>query len=115
VYDLVCVFDALHEMARPVEVLRACRAMRAPDGTVLVMDAKVAERFTAPADEIERFQYATSVLHCLPACLAEQPSAGTGTVMRVETVRDYARRAGFADVRLVPVEERFHRLYRLVG
>jgi len=114
-YDLVCLFDALHELARPVEVLRACRKLRSADGDVLVMDAKVAASFRAPADEIERFQYATSVLHCLPACLSERPSAGTGTVMRVSTVRDYARAAGFADMRLLNVEDRFHRLYHLLG
>lgn len=114
-YDLVCLFDALHEIARPVEVLRTCRGLRAEGGDAIVMDAKVATVFRAPADEIERFQYATSVLHCLPACLAEQPSAGTGTVMRVGTVREYARAAGFADVRLLPAEDRFHRLYHLVG
>jgi len=114
-YGLVCLFDALHEIAAAVEVLAACRALRAGGGTVLVLDARVAETFTAPGDEIERFQYATSVLHCLPACLSIQPSAGTGTAMRPSTVRDYAARAGFAGVELVPVEERFHRLYRLVG
>jgi SAM-dependent methyltransferase len=114
-YDLVCLFDALHEMSRPVEVLRTCRALRADTGAVVVMDAKVATAFTAPGDEIERFQYATSVLHCLPACLAGDDSAGTGTVMRPGTVREYARAAGFADARVLPVEDRFHRLYHLTG
>lgn len=114
-YDLVCLFDALHELARPIEVLRACRELRSADGDVLVMDARVAATFSAPGDEIERFQYATSVLHCLPACLAEQPSAGTGTVMRVSTVREYVRAAGFAKLHLLDVEDRFHRLYHLVG
>jgi len=115
-YDLVCVFDAIHELARPVDVLRACRTLRAPGGgCVLVMDAKVADRFTAPGDEIERFQYATSVLHCLPACLASEPSAGTGTAMRVDTLRGYAVAAGFSRLQVLPVEERFHRLYRLAG
>jgi hypothetical protein len=33
--------------------------------------------------------------------------------MRASTVRDYARRAGFAAVTVLPVEHRFHRLYRL--
>jgi SAM-dependent methyltransferase len=113
VHDLVCLFDALHELARPVEVLRRCRALSA-GGTVLVMDARVAEAFDAPADEIERFQYATSVLHCLPACLAEQPSAGTGTVLRPGMVRDYAAAAGFSRVEVIPIDDRFHRLYRLV-
>ena len=114
-YDLVCLFDVLHELAQPIEVLRACRNLRSANGDVVVMDAKVAMTFGAPGDEIERFQYATSVLHCLPACLAQQPSAGTGTVMRVSTVREYARAAGFTNLRLLEVEDHFHHLYHLVG
>ncbi|MGH3186201.1 MAG: class I SAM-dependent methyltransferase [Streptosporangiaceae bacterium] len=114
-YDLVCVFDALHEMPRPVEVLRCCRAILAPGGSVLVMDARVAETFTAPADETERFQYATSVLHCLPVGLTGVSPAGTGTAMRPAMVREYALAAGFAEVEVTGVEERFHRLYRLRG
>jgi hypothetical protein len=96
-------------------VLRACRALRADGGDVVVMDAKVGTRFRAPADEIERFQYATSILRCLPACRAEQPSAGRGTVMRVSAVRDVARAAGFEEPRLLRADDRFHRLYHLVG
>ncbi|MET9266673.1 methyltransferase domain-containing protein [Amycolatopsis sp. NPDC004079] len=114
-FDLVCVLDVLHELPRPVPTLRTCRCLRSPDGAVLVMDARVRDAFTAPADEVERFQYATSVLHCLPACLADPPSAGTGTVMRADDVRAFARDAGFAEVDVLPVEERFHRLYRLRG
>jgi SAM-dependent methyltransferase len=114
-YQLVCLLDVLHEMPRPVQVLQTCRGLRAGDGAVLVMDAKVATEFTAPGDEVERFQYATSVLHCLPACLADEPSAGTGTVMRPGVVREYARRAGFSEARQLPVADRFHRLYHLVG
>lgn len=114
-YDLVCIFDALHEMPRPVDVLRCCRAIRAPGGSVLVMDARVSEVFTAPADEIERFQYATSVLHCLPAGRVGPSPAGTGTVMRQATVREYALAAGFSAVDVIGVQERFHQLYRLSG
>lgn len=114
-YDLVCLFDALHEIARPVEVLDTCRRLCVEGGTVLVLDARVAERFTAPADEIERFQYATSVLHCLPACLSQQPSAGTGTALRPDQMRRLAADAGFAAVTQLPIDDRFHRLYRLIG
>lgn len=114
-YDLVCVLDTLHELPRPVEVLRACRKLCADGGVVVVMDARVAARFTAPGDEVERFQYGTSLLHCLPACLADEPSAGTGTVMRPDQVRAFGAEAGFASVRELPVQERFHRLYRLDG
>ncbi len=113
--DLVCLFDALHEIARPVKVLRSCRRLRAPGGEMLVMDARVAPVFRAPGDEIERFQYATSVLHCLPAGRAGRDSVAPGTVMRVAAVERYAREAGFADVRVLPAEDRFHRLYHLIG
>lgn len=112
-FDLICVLDALHDMPRPVDVLRACRQRLVPGGCVLLMEPRAEPRFTAPAGEVERFLYAVSVLHCLPVGLADQPSAGTGAVLRPETVRRYATAAGFASATVLPVEHRFHRLYRL--
>ncbi len=114
-YDLVCLFDTLHELAHPVAALGACRALRSRSGAVLVLESGAAEAGRAPADDIERFQYATSVLHCLPAGLVGKGAAGTGTVMRPERVRGYAREAGFAAVRSFELNDRFHRLYRLDG
>ncbi|HCT80046.1 MAG TPA: SAM-dependent methyltransferase [Micromonosporaceae bacterium] len=114
-YDLVCLFDALHEISHPVAVLRACRALRSPQGTVLVMDAKVATAFTAPGDDVERFQYCTSVLHCLPAALVGGDSTGTGTVLRPQLVRTLAKDAGFSGMTILPATDGFHRLYRLAG
>src|SRR5918995_4005334 len=112
-YQLVTVFEALHDMSQPVEVLRALRGLAAEDGAVVVMDERVADAFTAPGDEIERLMYTYSVLCCLPVGLADSPSAGTGTVMRADTVRRYAFEAGFADVEVLPIEHDFFRLYRL--
>jgi 2-polyprenyl-3-methyl-5-hydroxy-6-metoxy-1,4-benzoquinol methylase len=114
-YDLVCVFDSLHDMPRPVEVLRSCRRLRADGGSVLLLEPKAAHAYTAPGDEVERFLYAVSVLHCLPVGMSEQPSASTGTLLRPDTLRDYARAAGFTDVEILPVQHRFHRLYHAVG
>jgi 2-polyprenyl-3-methyl-5-hydroxy-6-metoxy-1,4-benzoquinol methylase len=114
VYDLVCLFDALHDMARPVDVLQTCLSLLAADGAVLLMEPKVANDFTAPSNETERFMYAISVLHCLPVGLSEQPSAGTGTVMRPRILRQYATEAGFADVRVLSIEHPFYLFYRLV-
>jgi hypothetical protein len=53
-YDLVTVFEALHDMAQPVEALRTMRQLLAPGGAVLVVDERVADRFTAPGDDVER-------------------------------------------------------------
>ena len=82
-------------MSRPVEVLEACRRLLAPGGTVIVVDEKVAERFTVPGDEVERLMYGYSVFVCLANGLADPPSAGTGTVMRPDTVRALRGGGGF--------------------
>jgi 2-polyprenyl-3-methyl-5-hydroxy-6-metoxy-1,4-benzoquinol methylase len=113
-FDAVFILEALHDLSRPVEVLGALRAACNDNGTVIVMDERVADEFGAIGDPVERFMYAASVLHCLPAGLSEQPSAGTGTVMRADTVRRYATDAGFASVDVLPIEHDFFRFYRLV-
>jgi trans-aconitate methyltransferase len=112
-YDLVLILEALHDMSRPVDALAAARAALAPGGTVLVVDERVADRFTAPGDEVERMMYGWSVTHCLPTQLAEQPSAAMGTVMRAGTVRALAAEAGYSHVDVLAVDNEFFRFYRL--
>jgi SAM-dependent methyltransferase len=113
-YELVTIFEALHDMNHPVEALRAACNSLAEGGSVVIADERVAERFTAPGDELERFNYGWSVLHCLAVGLLDEDSAGTGTVMRPETVRAYAGEAGFGRVEVLPIEHDFWRFYRLV-
>jgi 2-polyprenyl-3-methyl-5-hydroxy-6-metoxy-1,4-benzoquinol methylase len=112
-YDLVTVFEAIHDMSQPVEALHAMRGLAAETGAVLVVDERVADSFTAPGDEVERYMYGWSILCCLPTGMASQPSAATGTVMRADTLARYAREAGFERVEVLPVEHDFFRLYRL--
>ncbi|MFC4060779.1 SAM-dependent methyltransferase [Planomonospora corallina] len=114
-YDLVLILEALHDFPRPVEALRAVRAALAPGGAVLVADERVADRFTAPGDKVERMMYGWSVTHCLPTQLVEQPSAATGTVLRADVLRAYAAEAGFRRCAVLPVDNDFLRLYRLDG
>jgi 2-polyprenyl-3-methyl-5-hydroxy-6-metoxy-1,4-benzoquinol methylase len=112
-YDMVTIFEALHDMSRPVEVLQVARGLLADGGALLIVDENVAETFTAPGDEIERMMYGWSVLMCLPAGMADRPTAATGTVLRPNTVRRFATEAGFRSVTVLPVEHDFFRLYRL--
>jgi SAM-dependent methyltransferase len=114
-YDLVTIFEALHDMNHPVEALRTARASLAEGGSVVIADERVAERFTVPGDEIERLNYGFSILHCLAVGLLDGDSAGTGTVIRPDTVRAYATEAGFGRVDVLPIEHDFWRFYRLVS
>jgi SAM-dependent methyltransferase len=112
-YDLITIFEALHDMNHPVEALQAARAALADGGSVLIADERVADRFTAPGDEIERFNYGWSILHCLTVGMLDDDSAGTGTAIRADTVRAYAAAAGFSTVEELPIEHDFWRFYRL--
>jgi 2-polyprenyl-3-methyl-5-hydroxy-6-metoxy-1,4-benzoquinol methylase len=112
-YDLVTIFEALHDMNHPVQALESCRRLLREGGSVIIADERVAERFTIPGDDIERFNYGWSVLHCLAVGMMNVDSAQTGTVIRPDTVRTYAFQAGFAHVDVLPIEHDFWRFYRL--
>jgi SAM-dependent methyltransferase len=112
-YDLITIFEAVHDLSDPVGVLAATRGLLARGGSVLVADERVAEEFSPPGDEVERLMYAYSVLHCLPVGMADQPSVATGTVMRPAKLREYARAAGFTEVEVLPITNDFWRFYHL--
>jgi len=114
-YDLALAVECIHDMSDPVAVLGAMRRLVGDSGAVMVVDEKVADRFTAPGDDVERFMYGFSILHCLPVGMAEQPSVGTGTVMRQSTMRGYAKAAGFGATEVLPVAHDTFRFYRLSG
>ena len=110
-YDVVTIFEALHDVPDPVGVLRTALKMLRGNGVVLVMDERVAEQFTAPGDDVDRFMYGWSLPVCLPAGMAQQPSAATGTVMRRSTLESYAREAGLGTLEVLPIENDFFRFY----
>jgi SAM-dependent methyltransferase len=114
-YDLVTLFEALHDMSYPVDVLRTLRGMLVEGGCVLVADEKTAEHFSPDAGDTERLHYGFSVLHCLPVGMVGEDAAGTGAVMRPDTVRRYAANAGFGGFEIQPIEDKFWRFYLLTA
>jgi predicted O-methyltransferase YrrM len=112
-YDLVVAFECIHDMPRPIEVLKAVRDMVQEDGLVVIMDEAVGDTFTGNGDDLEKLMYGFSILICLPDGLSSKPSAGTGTVMRPSTLEAYGIEAGFTGFRPV-AESGFFRFYELV-
>ena len=113
-YDLVTIFEALHDMARPVDALSAARRVLAGDGTVLVVDGLVADEFTVPASPRERTEYGWSVVSCLPGAMGDPQTAATGAVMRPSMLHQYALQAGFGAVEVLPIHTDYWRFYRLL-
>ncbi|AEE45864.1 class I SAM-dependent methyltransferase [Cellulomonas fimi] len=113
-FDVVTAFECVHDMADPVAVLGAVRAMVRDGGYALVMDERTQEQFAAPAGAVERLLYGYSLGVCLPDGMSRPGSAATGTVMRPDVLERYARAAGFAGLEVLDVENEFFRFYRLV-
>jgi 2-polyprenyl-3-methyl-5-hydroxy-6-metoxy-1,4-benzoquinol methylase len=112
-YDLVIACECVHDMSDPVSALRTMRRLSRDGGTVIIVDERVHEEFSPEGGDIERLMYGFSVMHCLPVGMVDQPSAGTGTVMRPGTLRSYAEEAGFSRVEILPLDNLFFNFYRL--
>lgn len=111
-YDLVMAIEMLHDVPDPVGVLRTMRKLAGAEGVVLIADERTEERFTVPTNEMERFFYAFSTLHCLAVSM-QDGGAGTGTVLRADTLRSYAADAGFVEVSILDVDHPQFVLYHL--
>jgi 2-polyprenyl-3-methyl-5-hydroxy-6-metoxy-1,4-benzoquinol methylase len=111
-YDLVMAIEMLHDMPDPVGILRTMRSLAGDAGAVLVVDERTEEAFTVPTNEMERFFYSFSTLHCLAVSM-QDGGVGTGTVIRADTMREYAIQAGFATIETLDVEHPQFVLYRL--
>src|SRR5262249_52586326 len=112
-FDLVTIFEALHDMPRPIDVLRTIRGMLTNRGLVLIGDERTEESFTAPASGRERLYYGFSIMSCLPSGMVGPDPAGTRTVMRPETLRRFASEAGFTHMTVLPIENDSWRFYLL--
>lgn len=111
-YDLVLFFECVHDMAFPVAAMEQARRAAKPDGSVIVMDERVAESLTV-GDPVELFFATASVLWCLPQGLVEDGSQAVGTIMRPDRFRAIAQEAGWGGIEVLTIEHPFWRFYRL--
>ncbi|MGB7861598.1 MAG: class I SAM-dependent methyltransferase [Acidimicrobiia bacterium] len=112
-YDVVTLFECVHDMPYPTQVLKAVREIVKEDGVVVVMDEAVGTHFGEKTDEVERVMYGFSMFVCLPDGMSHEGSAGTGTVMRPDVLRQYANESGFSDISILPIENDLWRFYQL--
>jgi SAM-dependent methyltransferase len=104
-FDLVTVFDAVHDQAHPATVLRNIRQALKPGGTFLMVDIKASSNLE---DNVglpwAAFLYAISTTHCMSVSLA-QDGDGLGTVWGVQLAEAMLHDAGFREVRILDLPE----------
>jgi 2-polyprenyl-3-methyl-5-hydroxy-6-metoxy-1,4-benzoquinol methylase len=102
-YDLVTLFDVLHDLGDPVGALAHVRAALAEGGTVMLVEPLGADRVEDNLNPVGRMWYGASVIACTPNALAQEGHA-LGTLAGEARLREVAAAAGFGRVRRVPVD-----------
>jgi 2-polyprenyl-3-methyl-5-hydroxy-6-metoxy-1,4-benzoquinol methylase len=103
-YDIITVFDAIHDQAQPAQVLaNIYRALR-PGGVLLMADIKASSRLEENVDvPMSTYLYTVSLMHCMTVSLALD-GAGLGTAWGWQLATSMLADAGFADVRVTEIE-----------
>ena len=98
-YDLVAMFDCLHDMGDPVGAARHVREALAADGTWMLVEPFAGDRVEDNLTPVGRLFYAASTLVCTPASLAQEGRAALGAQAGEAALTEVARAGGFSRVR----------------
>jgi SAM-dependent methyltransferase len=98
-YDLVAMFDCLHDMGDPVGAARQVRAAIADDGTWMVVEPMAGDRVEDNLNTVGRAFYGFSTLLCTPASLSQDVGLALGTQAGPAKIRDVSTTAGFTAFR----------------
>jgi len=98
-YDLVCLFDCLHDMGDPVGAARHIRQALAPDGTVLLAEPMAGDGLEDNLNPVGRAFYGMSTVICTPGSLDQEVGLGLGAQAGERRLGAVLREAGFTRVR----------------
>ncbi|MBA2281468.1 MAG: class I SAM-dependent methyltransferase [Acidimicrobiia bacterium] len=98
-YDLVCIFDALHDMGDPTAAATHIKASLAPGGTFLLVEPNAGDRLEDNLNLIGRIFYSASSAICTPASRAQDGAACLGAQAGEGRLRAVCEAAGFTSFR----------------
>jgi 2-polyprenyl-3-methyl-5-hydroxy-6-metoxy-1,4-benzoquinol methylase len=97
-YDFIATFDAVHDQARPLNVLKGIHRALKPDGVYLMQDISGTSHVHKDIEHpIGTFLYTVSCMHCMTVSLA-QGGEGLGAMWGEEKTREYLQKAGFRSI-----------------
>jgi 2-polyprenyl-3-methyl-5-hydroxy-6-metoxy-1,4-benzoquinol methylase len=97
-FDFITTFDAVHDQAKPLNVLKGIHRALKPDGVYLMQDIGGTSHVHKDIEHpIGTFLYAISCMHCMTVSLA-QGGDGLGAMWGEEKTREYLERAGFRSI-----------------
>ena len=98
-YDLVAMFDCLHDMGDPVGAGRHVRETLADDGTWMIVEPFAHDSLKDNLNPVGRIFYGASTMICTPASLSQEVGLGLGAQAGEMRLRKVALDAGFTRFR----------------
>lgn len=112
-YDVITTFDVVHDAVDPCGLLRAIRKALKPDGIYVCLEMSCSDKREENTGPIAALYHGISILYCMTTSLAAG-GEGLGTLGLPERkLRELATEVGFAEMRQVPMENPFNKLYEL--
>jgi 2-polyprenyl-3-methyl-5-hydroxy-6-metoxy-1,4-benzoquinol methylase len=100
-YDLVTMFDCLHDMGDPAGAARHVRGSLAPDGTWMIVEPRAGDRVEENLNPVGRAYYGFSTLLCTPSSLAQEVGLALGAQAGEARIKEIVLGAGFSSFRRV--------------
>ena len=94
-YDLVTMFDCLHDMGDPAGAARHVRQSLAPDGTWMIVEPAAGDHIEDNLNPVGRAYYGFSTLLCTPCSLSQEVGLALGAQAGEKRLREVVTDAGF--------------------
>jgi SAM-dependent methyltransferase len=98
-YDLVTIFDALHDMPDPLSAARHIREVLKEDGTLLLVEPMAGDRIEDNLNPVGRLYYGASTVVCVAHSMSAEPRTALGAQAGEAKLSDLLHEAGFGSVR----------------
>jgi SAM-dependent methyltransferase len=98
-YDLICFFDCLHDMGRPVDAVKHAAAALAKDGSLMLVEPFANDRVEDNINPVGRLYYAASTTMCCAHAISEQGTHALGAQAGPSQLNEILRLGGFGKVR----------------
>lgn len=98
-FDLVAIFDALHDMPDPLEAATHIRDSLKPDGTFLLVEPYANDSLEDNINPIGRLFYGASTVICVAHSMTEEPRTALGAQAGEARLTELLAQAGFSRVR----------------
>jgi SAM-dependent methyltransferase len=98
-YDLVTVFDCLHDMGDPVGAAKHVREALKPDGTWMIVEPFANDSMKDNMNPVGRVYYSFSTLLCTPCSRSQEVGLCLGAQAGEKKIHDVVTEAGFTRFR----------------